>query len=86
MANSVQLKHVIKNADTTENAENSFYKAQIGLGISSVIISAITGKLIIKYLYWNQWLEEDIMNLNFNCMNFYLTNFIDILELSNRFN
>lgn len=41
MANSVQLKFVIRHKD---DLFKDFYNTQIGLGAASVIITALTGK------------------------------------------
>lgn len=41
MANSIQLKFVIKNAGTIHN---QFYSAQVGLGVTSVLLAAFIGK------------------------------------------
>ena len=41
MANSIQLKYVIKNERGTQ-----FYSAQIGLGITSVLLASFIGTLI----------------------------------------
>jgi hypothetical protein len=41
MANSIQLKFVIKNAALIHN---QFYNAQVGLGITSVLLAAFIGK------------------------------------------
>jgi hypothetical protein len=40
MANSIQLKFVIKNGRTMFN---QFYSAQIGLGITSVLLASFIG-------------------------------------------
>lgn len=47
MANSIQLKFVIKNG---RSMFNQFYSAQIGLGVSSVLMASFIGKL---YFYRN---------------------------------
>ena len=41
MANSIQLKFVIK---TPGAISNQFYSAQVGLGITSVLLAAFIGK------------------------------------------
>jgi hypothetical protein len=40
MANSIQLKFVIRNSGTIFN---QFYSAQVGLGVTSVLLAAFIG-------------------------------------------
>jgi hypothetical protein len=44
MANSMQLKFVLKN---TGAVSSQFYNAQIGLGVTSVLLAATIGKFTI---------------------------------------
>jgi len=43
MANSVQLKFVIRHKD---DLFKDFYNTQVGLGATSVILTAFTGKIL----------------------------------------
>lgn len=48
MANSMQLKFVLKN---TGAVSSQFYNVQIGLGLTSVLLAASIGELHILYRY-----------------------------------
>ena len=48
MANSIQLKFVIK---TPTAVHNNFYSAQVGLGITSVLLAAFIGEINIFLFY-----------------------------------
>jgi hypothetical protein len=47
MSNSIQLKFVIKNGRAVFN---QFYSAQIGLGVTSVLLASIIGKFFCIHL------------------------------------
>lgn len=51
MANSIQLKFVIKNAGAIHS---QFYSAQVGLGITSVLLATFIGKnsFFIFFIVW----------------------------------
>ncbi len=46
MANSIQLKFVIKNAGAIHS---QFYSAQVGLGITSVLLAAFIGNYFYTF-------------------------------------
>jgi hypothetical protein len=54
MANSMQLKFVIKNSAAIHG---QFYSAQLGLGVTSVILAAFIGKFncIIYFSFYSSF-------------------------------
>ena len=63
MANSIQLKFVIKNKN---DLFKEFYSAQVGLGVTSVIFAAIIGKY--KYFLFEKKYDSNIFNHLLNRM------------------
>ncbi len=69
MANSIQLKFVIKNGRAVFN---QFYSAQIGLGVTSVLLASFVGKIffspanikmVIKCRPYNKlWCNDEFNN------------------------
>jgi hypothetical protein len=97
MANSIQLKFVIRNSGTIFN---QFYSAQVGLGVTSVLLAAFIGMysfIISRIIPTNiakynllKLLDLHINNNNNNnnnkhCMNLYNHHLIHLFGYINGF-